>query len=158
MAIQKAPPQLPTFFRIPIEAHRDDKGNIRPNALRREDYDDKPPYIRRPLSQYEGFKRLDKALEKLELRDKAKESICDVCKRRCKATRLIPHVDGRVMFGPASRFGKVLVCCDGKDGCAARLTAQGCVATAIQEKMAMARLGVLGINIAIPGAKGPVQR
>lgn len=124
----------PTRFRIPIL-----------NApLTRADYDDKPSYRRRQLSQYEGFKRLDKSLEKLETRASAREKVCDLCHRRCRAWRIIPHVDGKKLAGAAGMFGKVIVACDaGPNGCAAVLTRAGCVKQAIAEREAMKRLGLV---------------
>lgn len=101
-------------------------------------------YLRKQLSQKEGFRRLDKSLEKLELRARATEKVCDVCHRRCRAWRIIPHVDGVRLGGVAGRFGKVLVCCDaGPDGCAARLTRAGAVKQAIGQREAMKRLGLV---------------
>lgn len=117
---------------------------IRSAPLTRAEYGDKPMYVRKPLSNYEGFKRLDKAFANIEQRAGQNSVVCDVCHRRVRAWRVVPHIEGHKLAGKAGRFGKVLLCCDtGPDGCAARLTRAGCVEQAVAVGDAMKRLGLV---------------
>jgi hypothetical protein len=112
--------------------------------LKREDYDDKPSYVRKPLSQKEGFRRLDKAMEKIAARENANSKVCDVCHRRTRAWRVVPAREGVQLSGAAGMFGKVLVCCDnGPSGCASVLTRAGVADEAIRERESMRRLGLI---------------
>jgi hypothetical protein len=105
---------------------------------------DRPSYVRRPLSNREGFRRLDVALGKLAEQKSARATLCDVCHRRVFATRIVPSVDGHRLPGAAGRFGPALVCCDtGPDSCAARLTRAGVPQQAAAQREAMRRLGLV---------------
>lgn len=112
-----------------------------------------PPYIRRPLSNYEGFKRLEASLEKIEKRETAKQQCCDICHRRCRAWRIVPATFGHAIARRlATRMsgglrGKFVVCCDGPDGCARMLEASGVPKAAIEEQKQIDRLGELGIVV-----------
>lgn len=112
-----------------------------------------PSYIRRPLSNYEGFKRLDASLEKIANRETAKQQCCDICHRRCKAWRIVPatfgHTIARSLAAKKSGGlrGKFVVCCDGPGGCAEMLTRSGVPRAAIEEQKAIDRLGDLGIVV-----------
>jgi hypothetical protein len=129
----KRPPLPAIPFRVPINA-----------PLKRRDYDDRPNYIRKAISNREGFRRIDLAKRKLEKRDNAKSVICDVCHRRVRAWRIVPSLDGKRLGGNAATFGRVLVCCDtGPEGCAAKLTRAGVPQQAIAQAEACRRLGIV---------------
>jgi len=113
---------------------------------------DDPPkgYIRKPLSNYEGFRRLDKSFEKIEARDRAREKVCDVCGRRMRAWRLVPATFGQKLgITRAGLSGgltgrKFVVACDsGPDSCAATLLRAGVDKVAVPEHEAMERLGLV---------------
>lgn len=111
---------------------------------------DDPIYGRKPLSNYEGFKRLDKSLEKLELQARGREKVCDVCQKRCRAWRIVPATFG-TKLGPtkAGLSGgltgrKFVVACDGTpDACAPQLERMGVPAEAIREQEAIDRIGLV---------------
>lgn len=126
--------KAPKGYRVPISSA----------PLTRADYGDKPTYVRKPLSNYEGYKRLDKSLEKIATRAARNSEVCDVCHRRVRAWRVVPHIEGHKLAGRAGRFGKVLLCCDtGPEACAATLTRAGCVKQAVEVGEAMKRLGLV---------------
>lgn len=103
----------------------------------------KRPGKRRPISNYEGYKRLDKAFEKIELRDRAGEKVCDVCHRRCRAWRIVPSTAGSTIVGFE---GKFLVCCDaGPEGCAEVALRAGVHVEELRERELRKRLAAVGI-------------
>lgn len=108
--------------------------------------DDPKSYDRKPISNYEGFKRLDKSLEKIDVADRAKAKICEVCLRRCRAWRIVPATFGTRLGETKASLtggltGKFVVACDaGPDGCAAMLTRSGVAAEAIREHELASRL------------------
>lgn len=135
---------------------------------------DDPPdnYKRRQLSNYEGYKRLDKSFEKLEVRDRAREKCCDVCGRRMRAWRIVPATFGHLLSGlrshtagtfagpPAAGYvdshlkpriggpfrGKFVVACDaGPDSCAAMLDRSGVPQAALREQAQIDRCESLGV-------------
>ena len=108
--------------------------------------DDPKNYVRRRLSNYEGFKRLDKSLEKIELTNRGREKICDVCQTRCRAWRIVPATAGRPIGGVRLQQGNYLLCCDaGPDGCAETLTRAGVPGDELRAREARARLAKLGV-------------
>ncbi len=116
--------------------------------------DDVQVYDRKPLSQKEGFRRIEASLEKLELRDKAREKLCEVCGRRCRAWRIVPCTEGqRLGVTEASLLsgglrGKFIVACDaGPNGCAEMLLRAGVDKPALEEQRAEERLRELGIVV-----------
>lgn len=114
--------------------------------------DDPKNYKRRPLSNYEGFKRLEKSFAKLEGEDRAREKICDVCQKRCRAWRIVPATAGQPIMGKQGKAiaggGKFLVCCDaGPEGCAEMLIRSGVPAEELRQRKQRAELGKLGIVI-----------
>lgn len=114
-------------FRVPIDT--------RPACL-----DDKPSFGRKAISNYEGFKRLDNSLQKIELRDRAREKICDVCQRRCRAWRIVPATFGTSLRGSPFK-GRFVVACDaGPQGCAESLIRAGVADDAIAQQEARSRL------------------
>ena len=111
---------------------------------------DDPVYIRRELSNREGFRRMELAQEKLEQRARGMEKLCDICGRRTRAYRLVPATFG-TKLGP-TRAGlsggltgrKFALCCDGQDhSCARSLERVGVPEKAIAEQEAMDRLGLV---------------
>jgi hypothetical protein len=111
---------------------------------------DDPIYNRKHLSNYEGYKRLDKSLEKLAARDAARAKLCEVCGNRTRAWRIVPASAGtRIGVTRASLLsgglrGKFIVACDnGPGGCAAMLERSGVVRDAIEEEEAMRRMGLV---------------
>lgn len=115
------------LFRVPIDT--------RPANL-----DDKPAFGRKAISNYDGFKRLDRSLEKIELRDRAREKVCDVCQRHCRAWRIVPATFGTVLRGTPFR-GPVVVACDaGPEGCAESLIRAGVADDAVSQQEAKDRL------------------
>jgi hypothetical protein len=114
--------------------------------------DDPKNYKRRPLSNREGFRRLDKSLEKIELGDRAREKICEVCQRRCRAWRIVPATAGQPIIGKQGAAiaggGRFLVCCDGgPEGCAEMLIRAGVPAEELRQRIARARLKKLGVVV-----------
>ena len=114
--------------------------------------DDPKNYKRRPLSNYEGFKRLDKSLQKIETGDRAREKICEVCQRRCRAWRIVPATAGQPIIGkqggPIAGGGRFLVCCDaGPEGCAEMLIRSGVPTEELRQRRARANLKKLGIVV-----------
>ena len=113
---------------------------------------DDPSYDRKPLSNYEGFKRLDKSLEKIDAKESARSKICDVCGRRMRAWRLVPATFGKTL-GPTragvfrgALTGKfVLVCDAGPDGCAETLIRAGVAKEGVEENAAIERVKNLGL-------------
>jgi hypothetical protein len=75
----------------------------------REMWDDKPSYVRRPLSNYEGFRRLELGLERsARMRDHRK--LCLMCKQWKNSRHLVPsELLGR-MVPPFTV--KMLECCE----------------------------------------------
>lgn len=135
---------------------------------------DDPPrnYKRNRLSNYEGFKRLDKSLEKLELQERGREKVCDVCGRRMRAWRIVPATFGHLLTGLRSQTsgtfagtpmagyidshlkptiggpfrGKFVVACDaGKDSCAAMLDRAGVPLAAMKEQAQIDACESLGV-------------
>jgi hypothetical protein len=114
--------------------------------------DDPKNYKRRPLSNYEGWKRLDKSFAKLEGQDRAREKICEVCQRRCRAWRIVPATAGQPIVGkqggPIAGGGRFLVCCDaGPDGCAELLIRSGVPAEELRQRVQRAALKKLGVVV-----------
>ncbi len=113
--------------------------------------DDPTSYQRKPLSNYEGFKRLDKSLEKIETNDRAREKVCEVCQRRCRAWRIVPASFGKPLGRTRAGLtgglkGKFVVACDGgPESCARMLERSGVPREAIREQEAMERLGLTGV-------------
>jgi hypothetical protein len=119
--------------------------------------DDPKNYKRRPLSNYEGFKRLDGSLEKLEKKDRAREKVCEVCHCRCRAWRIVPATAGSPIASGETPAGKpqhawlkgnFLVCCDaGPDGCAAQLLRAGVHIEELRQRKLRERAAALGIAL-----------
>lgn len=112
-----------------------------------------PLYGRRPLSNYEGFKRLDKSLERIAGTESAAAKLCDVCHKRTRAWRMVPATFGaniktKASVGRGALRGKFVLACDnGPDSCAAMLDRSGVPREAIREQERIDELGKLGIAV-----------
>lgn len=119
-------------FRIPIQTGHE-----------RGFWDDKPSYVRKPLSNYEGYKRLEAGLEKSGRIASARHDIvCDVCRRHTRNSQLVPSVFGQRQHPPLQ--GSFLLCCTGPEGCAGKLERAGVVDEALRNAEAKRRLEALG--------------
>jgi len=104
---------------------------------------------KKAVSNYEGFRRIDVAKEKLEKKDRSREVCCEVCGRRTKAWRGVPSTDGRrALQTPAARKGAlrapVLIACDnGPDSCAQMLLRHGVDKRAIEVEKKLGELGIV---------------
>lgn len=103
------------------------------------------------LSQREGWRRIDDAKRKLEDRARGQEKVCDVCKRRCRAWRLVPCLDGNVLVN-TNLQGRFVVACDANaDGCASTLDRAGVAKQAVDVQSRMAAAGmVMPVSARLP--------
>ncbi len=113
--------------------------------------DDPTTYKRQPVSNYEGFKRLDKSLEKIDAKEDGRAKVCDLCHKRCRAWRIVPATFGQPLGRTRAAKtgglqGKFVVACDaGPESCASMLTRSGVAKQGVEEQEAVARLAKLGI-------------
>lgn len=108
--------------------------------------DPNPNVVVKPMSNYEGHKRLEENLEKDRQKRAGGRQVCDVCHRRAGSWRIVPCVDGHKLKPTAAGFrGKFLVCCDdGPEGCAATLERAGVARQAVATQ---ARIEALGLEV-----------
>ncbi len=105
--------------------------------------------VKTRVSNYEGFKRLDKLQEKIATgkltppREQQRDHICEICKCRKPSVKVVPSlIAGHKL--PGTKFtGLFVLACDGRDGCAAMLERAGVPQAAAEQNRRMAALGLV---------------
>jgi hypothetical protein len=107
-------------------------------------------YTQKRLSNYEGFKRLDAMLEKVDAgklkppREPMRDFLCEVCSRRKRSVRAVPCLTmGKKLVGTKLKGLFVLVCDDGPGSCAAALERAGVPQKAAEQNRRMLALGLV---------------
>lgn len=102
------------------------------------------------VSNYEGFKALDQLQEKIATgklrppRAPVADHLCEVCKTRKRAVRVVPCLTmGHAMPGTKLTGKFVLACDDGPGSCARQLERAGVPQAAAELSRRMAALGLV---------------
>jgi hypothetical protein len=103
-------------------------------------------FIKKRISNYEGFKALDKLQEKIAEgklkppREPVRDHLCEVCKTRKRSVRVVPCLTmGRKLTGTPLKGLFVLAC----DECARSLERAGVPQAAAEQTKRMAALGLV---------------
>lgn len=106
--------------------------------------------LRRRISNYEGFKRLDAMLEKVDSgklkppREPVRDFLCEVCSRRKRSVRAVPSlVMGHKLPGTPLQGTFVLACDDGPGSCAMALERAGVPQKVAEQAQRMLALGLV---------------